>query len=154
MNRAPGLLLAVASMLCGAVGCLSPNNGFVEQDAGTASSDAGTQVRDAGVSADAGQAADGGNGTLSGHTLILGGIAHLAGDTDPLKNCVTCHGADLNGGTAQGCYNCHDDQDHTINDKGKMHKAGVSSSCTSCHGPANAGGLGPACSSCHSDALP
>jgi len=84
-----------------------------------------------------------------GHTENNGGVWHRPGKEDPLTNCVSCHGADLTGGEGPSCYNCHNNDDHTINRGGHMHKSGSSSTCTTCHGPNNTGGLGPACSECH-----
>lgn len=94
-------------------------------------------------------AKDAGSGGPTGHDLVLGGIAHKAGNTDPLKNCVSCHGATLKGGQGPSCYKCHDASDHTRSKGGKKHKTGSSTSCNSCHGPGNSGGVGPACTTCH-----
>jgi DnaJ-class molecular chaperone len=94
-------------------------------------------------------AKDAGNGA-TGHDLILGnGIAHKAGNTDPLKNCVSCHGSKLQGGQGPSCYKCHDNDDHTKNRDGKKHQVGSRETCHDCHGPNNSGGLGPACTTCH-----
>ena len=90
---------------------------------------------------DATQAAD--------HTQNNGGVWHMPGHTNPLANCVSCHGADLTGGDGPSCYSCHNADDHTINRGGTMHRGGGSSTCNTCHGPSNSGGLGPACSECH-----
>ena len=44
----------------------------------------------------------------AGHTISRGGTYHKPGLTVPLANCVSCHGADLRGGTAGvSCYKCH-----------------------------------------------
>jgi hypothetical protein len=89
------------------------------------------------------------------HTDELAGILHppAPGRTDPLVNCVACHGSDLKGDTGPSCYMCHTSADHAVdpNASGVMHKAGDSATCTTCHGPANAGGMGPSCtaSGCH-----
>jgi hypothetical protein len=86
------------------------------------------------------------DGAPPGHTEDNGGVMHLPGKEDPLANCVACHGADLRGGTAGSCYDCHNADDHTA---GRGHRSGPPSSCETCHGPGNSGGLGPACSTCH-----
>jgi DnaJ-class molecular chaperone len=101
------------------------------------SPDSGAPAKDAGTGA-------------TGHDLVLGGIAHKTGHTDPLKNCVACHGATLKGGQGPTCYKCHDDSDHTRTIKGKKHQPGSTENCPTCHGPNFAGGLGPACTTCHS----
>lgn len=42
------------------------------------------------------------------HTISKDGFMHRSGLNQPLDNCVTCHGADLKGGTAGvSCYQCH-----------------------------------------------
>ena len=42
------------------------------------------------------------------HTISKGGHMHKSGLTNPTVNCVSCHGADLKGGTAGiSCYSCH-----------------------------------------------
>ena len=42
------------------------------------------------------------------HTVNKSGVYHKTGLTDPLTNCVSCHGADLKGGTSGvSCYSCH-----------------------------------------------
>ncbi|MCF7823491.1 MAG: hypothetical protein K9N35_04900 [Candidatus Marinimicrobia bacterium] len=42
------------------------------------------------------------------HTGINGGVAHKPGFNDPMKNCVSCHGSDLRGGSAGvSCFACH-----------------------------------------------
>ena len=88
----------------------------------------------------------------SGHTVNLGGVNHRDGNTDPLNNCVGCHGSDLHGGKGPSCYNCHNSSDHLTSYGGVMHnQSGVD--CTRCHGATRTqGGLGPACvsSGCHS----
>jgi hypothetical protein len=48
------------------------------------------------------------NTTPAGHTVNKNGVYHRPGLTDPLTNCVSCHGSDLRGGTAGvSCYQCH-----------------------------------------------
>jgi DnaJ-class molecular chaperone len=74
---------------------------------------------------------------------------HQPGNTDPLANCTSCHGADLKGASGPSCYSCHSATSHTVNRLGTMHRDGAETTCNACHGPANAGGLGPACSTCH-----
>lgn len=83
------------------------------------------------------------------HTLSLAGTNHLEGHTDPLVNCVECHGATLNGGRGPSCYECHGSADHSTVRSGRRHRAGRAESCQVCHGPGNGGGLGPACTLCH-----
>ena len=44
-----------------------------------------------------------------GHTVMKSGVAHAPGLNNPLVNCTTCHGANLQGG-AEGqpsCTTCH-----------------------------------------------
>lgn len=42
------------------------------------------------------------------HTLSKDGIMHKSGLNDPLDSCVSCHGDDLQGGSAAvSCYECH-----------------------------------------------
>lgn len=120
-------------------------------DADASVADTGTQwIQDAGNDSDAGnQGKDAGNQPPEGHTLVLGGVAHRPGNTDPLTNCVACHGSDLKGDVGPSCYSCHDNSDHTSVRGGASHKSGSSSTCATCHGPQNTGGLGPACSTCH-----
>ncbi|MBM4354746.1 MAG: hypothetical protein FJ109_13325 [Deltaproteobacteria bacterium] len=85
-----------------------------------------------------------------GHTESMSGVMHMPGKSDPLKNCVGCHGANLKGGGGPSCYTCHNADDHTKKSKdGVKHKSGTSSTCNACHGPNNSGGLGPACKKCH-----
>ncbi len=106
-----------------------------------------TAQQDAAVQQDAATGQDASGPT--GHTEVLGGNFHMPGKEDPLSNCVSCHGASLGGGAGQSCYNCHNDNDHTISYGGQMHLSGTSSTCSACHGPSNSGGIGPACSDCH-----
>ena len=42
-----------------------------------------------------------------GHTVNKDGNFHRPGLTDPLTNCVDCHGADLRGGEGPSCFTCH-----------------------------------------------
>jgi len=87
------------------------------------------------------------DGAPSSHMIDAGGVMHLDGFADPLKNCTECHGATLNGGRGPSCYSCHTAAGHSITFQGVNHATGVD--CTRCHGPNNTGGLGPACSTCH-----
>lgn len=49
-----------------------------------------------------------GHNPPSDHTISKDGFKHKSGLTQPLVNCVVCHGSDLNGGTAGvSCYECH-----------------------------------------------
>ena len=42
------------------------------------------------------------------HTNSMDGTMHKSGYGQPETNCVTCHGADLKGGTVGvSCYECH-----------------------------------------------
>ena len=42
------------------------------------------------------------------HTISNDGVLHKSGLSQPLTNCVSCHGADLQGGTSGvSCYECH-----------------------------------------------
>jgi len=42
------------------------------------------------------------------HTISQDGYMHKSGLTQPLVNCVSCHGADLRGGTTGvSCFECH-----------------------------------------------
>jgi len=42
------------------------------------------------------------------HSVNKDGVMHKSGLSEPEQNCTTCHGADLQGGTAQvSCYECH-----------------------------------------------
>ncbi len=76
--------------------------------------------------------------------------SHHYGDrTDPLNECTECHGANLSGGRGPSCYNCHDNDDHTVDRSGVMH--GGNDGCESCHGPDRTGGIGPACTLCHAE---
>ena len=44
-----------------------------------------------------------------GHTVMKSGVAHAPGLNNPLANCTTCHGANLQGGEAgqPSCTSCH-----------------------------------------------
>lgn len=86
------------------------------------------------------------------HIVDLGGVDHRQGGTDPLVNCVFCHGADLQGHTGPSCYTCHNSTDHaTTYGSGGIRHNQPQVDCTRCHGPAGRGGLGPGCmsASCH-----
>ena len=42
------------------------------------------------------------------HTISKDGFLHPSGLDQPLTNCVSCHGSDLEGGTTGvSCYECH-----------------------------------------------
>jgi hypothetical protein len=42
------------------------------------------------------------------HAISKDGFMHKSGLNQPLDNCVSCHGADLKGGTTGvSCYECH-----------------------------------------------
>ena len=42
------------------------------------------------------------------HTISKDGFLHKTGLDQPLTNCVSCHGSDLQGGTTGvSCYECH-----------------------------------------------
>ena len=43
------------------------------------------------------------------HTNFKGGAAHAPGAGNATVNCVSCHGADLRGGTSgePSCFSCH-----------------------------------------------
>ena len=44
----------------------------------------------------------------SDHTVSKDGIMHKSGLNQPIDNCISCHGADLKGGTAGvSCFECH-----------------------------------------------
>ena len=46
--------------------------------------------------------------TPAGHTVNKNGVYHRPGLTDPLTNCVQCHGTDLKGGSVGvSCFKCH-----------------------------------------------
>jgi mono/diheme cytochrome c family protein len=46
--------------------------------------------------------------TPAGHTVDMNGVYHRPGLYAPLTNCVSCHGADLKGGSVGiSCYKCH-----------------------------------------------
>ncbi len=47
-------------------------------------------------------------GHRADHTVNKSGVFHKPGLDNPLTNCVSCHGADLRGGTAGvSCFKCH-----------------------------------------------
>ena len=106
----------------------SPDATVLPPDAGAP--DATVLPPDAGVP-DAGALDGGGN---PGHTEDNAGILHMPGKEDPLGTCTTCHGEDLRGDTAPSCYTCHNNDDHTIDRSGHMHRSGSWSSCQTCHG--------------------
>ncbi len=83
------------------------------------------------------------------HSLNYDKVMHMPGESDPFKNCSTCHGYDLKNGKASNCYTCHNANDHVVREGKVMHKSGSAFTCVTCHGPNNSGGLGPACSECH-----
>jgi len=42
------------------------------------------------------------------HSISKDGYMHKSGLDQPLTNCVSCHGSDLNGGTTGvSCFECH-----------------------------------------------
>ncbi len=42
------------------------------------------------------------------HTVSKDGYMHKTGLSDPLNNCITCHGDDLKGGiVGVSCFECH-----------------------------------------------
>jgi cytochrome c553 len=42
------------------------------------------------------------------HSISKDGYMHKSGFDQPLTNCVSCHGSDLNGGTTGvSCFECH-----------------------------------------------
>jgi hypothetical protein len=44
----------------------------------------------------------------SDHSISKDGFMHKSGLEQPLTNCVSCHGSDLEGGTAGvSCFECH-----------------------------------------------
>ncbi len=48
------------------------------------------------------------NNPPSDHSLNIGGIMHKEGLNNPQENCVSCHGADLKGGSSGiSCFDCH-----------------------------------------------
>lgn len=48
------------------------------------------------------------SGAAPNHTVNVKGVYHKTGLTNPTANCVECHGADLQGGTAKkSCFSCH-----------------------------------------------
>jgi DnaJ-class molecular chaperone len=83
------------------------------------------------------------------HSLNYDQVMHMPGESDPFKNCSTCHGYDLKSGKASNCYTCHKANDHVEQERKVMHQSGSAFTCVTCHGPNNSGGLGPACSECH-----
>jgi len=64
------------------------------------------------------------------------GVRHAISKSNPLTDCVACHGSDLDGGSSRvSCYSCHNSADHTVNRSGTMHHSGSESSCSVCHAP-------------------
>jgi cytochrome c553 len=42
------------------------------------------------------------------HTISKDGFMHKSGLDQPLTNCISCHGSDLEGGTTGvSCFECH-----------------------------------------------
>lgn len=42
------------------------------------------------------------------HTRSKDGAMHKPGLSDPIENCISCHGSDLRGGeSGVSCYECH-----------------------------------------------
>lgn len=42
------------------------------------------------------------------HTISKDGFMHKSGLNEPLTNCISCHGADLQGGSVGvSCFDCH-----------------------------------------------
>lgn len=44
-----------------------------------------------------------------GHTVVKSGVAHAPGLNNPLQNCTSCHGSNLQGGSEgqPACTSCH-----------------------------------------------
>jgi hypothetical protein len=44
-----------------------------------------------------------------GHTVLQDGVPHRPGLNDPLQNCTSCHGSNLQGGSEgqPSCTKCH-----------------------------------------------
>jgi hypothetical protein len=99
------------------------------------------------------------------HTVNFGGHLHALGYCTPLTNCVTCHGAQLEGGRngEPSCTKCHITfwnlpncgmVAHTVNLGGHLHAPGYCTpltNCVTCHGAQLLGGRNgePSCTSCH-----
>jgi hypothetical protein len=138
---------------CGGSSTTPQNDGSAQSDATTGDAnsqrDGATQQNDGPLQNDGAVQNDG--SAPASHTENNGGVMHKPGKEDAKTNCVACHGADLTGGAGPSCYSCHNNNDHTINRLGKMHKSGANSTCVICHGPysSTTGSLGPGCSSCH-----
>lgn len=98
------------------------------------------------------------------HSIDLGGTRHAPGYCQPYQNCITCHGANLRGGSAgqPSCLTCHD-QKKWMNCGSLQHNRVLGSvnhaadvcqpqrDCTPCHGADLRGGYNnePSCYRCH-----
>lgn len=114
---------------------------------------------------------------IRGHSFTYEGIAHGAGAVHGERYCTSCHGKNLQGGSAAepSCYTCHgknwlDDDasvssapaDHTVMNDGFHHhpdQMQPAASCASCHGSDLQGdrdlGLNtPSCFLCHEQKWP
>jgi hypothetical protein len=47
------------------------------------------------------------DGAPSSHKVSKNGVMHMTGLTNPLVNCVACHGPSLQGGEGPSCTSCH-----------------------------------------------
>jgi len=99
------------------------------------------------------------------HNVSIGGVSHVFGYCQPLKNCIFCHGNNLQGGANHepACTRCHGQlwtssscgqNLHTVNLGGRYHAQGYCrpyQNCTTCHGPQLHGGVHgePSCLKCH-----
>lgn len=45
--------------------------------------------------------------TATDHTVNKHGVMHKTGLTSPMTNCVSCHGANLEGDEGPSCTKCH-----------------------------------------------
>lgn len=51
---------------------------------------------------------EGGSGNApDDHTVSHDGVMHRPGSENPLTNCVSCHGANLEGDRGPSCTTCH-----------------------------------------------